>query len=241
MTPNDPSVMASSTPVAEGAAAITLAGRVLIADASGGLFEPESRTLVVSDLHLEKGAALARRGALAPPYDTAATLRRLARLMAAREPRRVVALGDSFHDAAGPEAVGAAEAETLARLVEGVEWIWIAGNHDPEPTARFGGVAAGEVRLAGLALRHEPTREGGEGEIAGHLHPVAKVRVRGRTFRRRCFAADGRRLVMPAFGAFTGGLNVRDAAFADLFGAFEAWLLGEGRLHRFDARALSPD
>lgn len=224
-------------------AEIVLAGVPLWADPFGGLFCPATETLIVSDLHLEKGAALARRGAPLPAYDTAATLARLATLLKARQPRRVVALGDSFHDAGGPDAMGEGDAAMLASLVAGREWIWVCGNHDPEPTTRFGGVRAAELRLGPLTLRHEPTRDPRPGEIAGHLHPVARVQVKGRTLRRRCFATDGDRMVTPAFGAFAGGLNVRDAAFVSLFayGRMVAWALGAQRLYRLSGHLLIAD
>ena len=129
----------------------------------------------------------------------------------------------------------------LKTLQRGRDWIWITGNHDPEPAAGIGGTFTDAVILGALTFRHLPS--GAPGEISGHLHPVARVAHRGRAVSRRCFAADKTRLVMPAFGAFTGGLNVRDAAFADLFGTlvFTAHLLGEGRLYTFAAKRCLPD
>ncbi|MFD1333582.1 phosphoesterase, partial [Methylopila musalis] len=131
----------------------------------------------------------------------------------------------------------------LAALQVGRDWIWIAGNHDPEPPAGCGGEAKAEMRLGPLTLRHEPAAGPAPGEIAGHLHPAAKVSVRGRNVRRRCFATDGARLVMPAFGAYTGGLNVRDAAFAGLFqpASFAAWMLGDEGVYAFRLSGLRPD
>jgi DNA ligase-associated metallophosphoesterase len=197
-------------------AVIVLCGAALTPDPGGALWWAATGTLVVSDLHLEKGSAYAARGQALPPFDTRATLTRLKRLVAKYRPLRLIALGDSFHDKAADARMGAEDRLALASLVARVEsWVWIAGNHDPAPPVRLGGVVAHELKLRGLTFRHEPT--GGEGEIAGHLHPCAIVGGRGRALRRRCFASDGVRLVAPAFGAFAGGLNLRDAAFGPAF------------------------
>jgi len=198
--------------------------------------------LVVADLHLEKGSSFARRGQLLPPYDTAETLARLARLIARYAPRTVIALGDNFHDGDGPARLCDIDRASLTALQRGRGWVWIAGNHDPEPAQNIGGTFAAILRLGTLTFRHEPSRNAPEGEIAGHLHPVARIAQRGRAVSRRCFATDGRALVMPAFGAFTGGLNIRDRAFAAVFGAraFTAHMLGDGKLYAFTAsRCLS--
>jgi DNA ligase-associated metallophosphoesterase len=214
---------------------IVVAGEALLADCDGALYWPREGLLAVADLHLEKGSSYARRGVLLPPYDTAATLGRLAFVMSRYAPRVVIALGDSFHDGDGAGRVAAADRAALAALQRGRDWIWIAGNHDRRPADGVGGGCAGAIAIDGLMFRHEPT--GAAGEIAGHLHPVARVSNRGHTVSRRCFAADRTRLIMPAFGAFAGGLNVRHRAFADVFGtlAFTAHLLGEGRLYALAA------
>jgi DNA ligase-associated metallophosphoesterase len=218
-----------------------VSGVTLHADPSGALYWPEQGLLAVADLHLEKGSSFAARGVLLPPYDTAATLARLARLIAQYAPRGVVALGDSFHDGGGPARLGASDRDNLHALQRGRDWLWLTGNHDPEPAPNIGGAFQATLSLGALSFRHEPT--GATAEIAGHLHPVARVAHRGRAVSRRCFAADDARMVMPAFGAFTGGLNVRAAAFADLFGtlAFTAHMLGEGRLYAFAAKRCLPD
>ena len=210
-------------------------------DCDGALYWPEERVLVIADLHLEKGSSFATRGVLLPPYDTAATLERIAALIARFAPHAVIALGDSFHDRKGPARIAPADRAALAGLQRGRDWIWIAGNHDPDPAEGVGGSFGGALAIGALVFRHEPT--GAKGEIAGHLHPVARVAGRGRTVSRRCFASDGARLVMPAFGAFTGGLNVRHRAFADAFGtfAFTAHLLGEGRLYAIAAARCAAD
>jgi hypothetical protein len=220
---------------------IALAGVPLLADPAGALYWPEQSLLAVADLHLEKGSSFAARGQLLPPYDSAATLARLARLIGHYAPRVVVALGDSFHDGGGPARLGLEDRDNLRSLQRGRDWIWIAGNHDPDPVDGIGGVFQATLALGCLTFRHEPT--GAKGDIAGHLHPVARVAHRGRAVSRRCFAADGTRMVMPAFGAFTGGLNIRDAAFADLFGtlSFTAHMLGEARLYAFTAKRCLAD
>jgi DNA ligase-associated metallophosphoesterase len=218
-----------------------LASVPLTADPSGALFWPEHGLLAFADLHLEKGSSFAARGQLLPPYDTAATLARLARLIAHYAPRCVVALGDSFHDGGGPARLSGEDRYNLRSLQRGRDWIWITGNHDPEPAENIGGVFQQTLTIGGLNFRHLPS--GKPAEICGHLHPVARIAQRGRKVSRRCFAADATRMVMPAFGAFTGGLNVRDAAFADLFGtlAFTAHMLGEGRLYAFTAKRCLAD
>src|SRR5439155_9421432 len=186
-------------------------------------------------LHLEKGSSYAARGVLLPPYDTAATLAKLSHVLARYAPRAVIALGDSFHDGEGARRIADTDRAVLRLLQRGRDWIWIAGNHDPEPAAGVGGMSAAALALGALTFRHQPDAatpdaDAAKGEVAGHLHPVARVSTRGRTISRRCFAADGARVVMPAFGAYAGGLNVRDRAFADVFGslAFTAHMLGEG-------------
>src|SRR6476620_8985187 len=196
-----------------------------MADLSGALFWQEPRLLVVSDLHLEKGSSFAMRGVLLPPYDTVATLGRLGAVIARHDPRVVIALGDSFHDRHAHDRLSGAQRD----------WIWISGNHDPALPSDLGGVVAHEVAVGPIAFRHEPT--GAVGEIAGHLHPKARVTRRGRSMERRCFACDGERAVMPAFGAYAGGFSIRDAAFSKIFQTlgFMAHVLGDNRLHSIAA------
>ena len=222
---------------------IAVAGVGLVADIAGALYWPEERLLVVSDLHLEKGSAFASRGILLPPYDTASTLERLSALLARYFARIVVALGDNFHDNDGPARLAADDRTSLLDMQSGRDWIWIAGNHDPDPRDGIGGVFARSLALGPLVFRHQPLSAPSEGEIAGHLHPSARVRQRGRVLSRRCFATDGTRLVMPAFGAYTGGLNIRDLAFVRVFGAlaFTAHLIGQRRLYAFSAARCLAD
>ncbi len=220
-----------------------IADTPVIADSAGALFLPESRTLVVSDLHLEKASAFARRGMLLPPYDTGATLLHLATLILRRNPRRVISLGDSFHDSGGYQRLAGPDRARLAALQRGREWVWISGNHDPELPLEIEGIVVEELSVDGLTFRHEPRIGEAEGEVAGHLHPAAKVRGRGRSVRCRAFATDGTRMVLPAFGVLTGGLNVLDGAFSGLFaGALSrAVLIGNGALFPVAFSALSPD
>ena len=214
---------------------VAIAGASFVADLSGALYWEDERLLVVSDLHLEKGSSYAMRGVLLPPYDTVATLGRLGAVIARFDPKTVVALGDSFHDRHAHGRLSPANRDILTALQARRDWVWIAGNHDPELPDDLGGSVAAEVMVGAIAFRHEPT--GARGEIAGHLHPKARVSRRGRSVERRCFAGDGMRVVMPAFGAYTGGLSIRDVAFARLFGsaAFIAHVLGDHRLHAIAA------
>ena len=201
---------------------VYIAGEAAVCDRRGVLYFPEYGLLAVSDLHLEKGSALARRGTLAPPYDTAATLRRLQAVIADYRPSVVVSLGDSFHDGKGAARMPEAFRAQLETLMAGRDWFWVAGNHDPEAPAG----------LPGRTVR----------EIAGHLHPCARIVQRGRSVRRRCFAGDGRRMIMPAFGAYTGSLNVLDRAYAGLFRleSLTAYMLGAERVFALPGSMLRP-
>ena len=220
----------------EAAAEAFMLGRLAaVPDLSGALYLPDERTLVVADLHLEKGSAYAARGVLLPPYDTIATLGRLGAVIARHDPKTVIALGDSFHDRDAHERLSPANRDVLGALQTRRDWIWISGNHDPALPSDLGGTVANEVAIGAITFRHEPT--GAAGEIAGHLHPKARISARGRAMERRCFATDGSRAVMPSFGAYTGGLNIRDAAFAKIFQTlgFVAHVIGDHRMHAIAA------
>lgn len=237
---------ASALPVSEPAerhAELSIGGTPALADVSGALVLPRARALVVSDLHLEKGSAFAQRGQFLPPYDTADTLARLEAVIALWRPQVVVSLGDSFHDGAAHARLAPADAARIRAITGSVgRFIWVEGNHDPAPPAHLGGEVQAELTLDGLIFRHLPTEAPEAGEVAGHLHPVAKVRARGRSVRRRCFAGDGTRLIMPAFGAYAGGLNVCDGAFVAVFGRTpDAWILGRDRVWPASARRLCGD
>ena len=214
-------------------------GVALQADVTGALLWPERRLAVVADLHFEKATAFAVRGQLLPPYDTAATLDKLENVIARHRVQRVICLGDSFHDRAAAERLDPAQAARLKALTSRLEWTWIAGNHDPVPRDDWGGSVAEEITLGALTFRHEAAATARGGEVSGHYHPKASVAVRGRRITAPCFVTDGRRLILPAFGAFTGGLSVLDPAIAGLFRkGFQATLLGRNGLFAFPWQAL---
>ena len=220
-------------------------GLSLQLDVDGVLYWPEERLLVAADLHLEKGTSYASSaGRLLPPYDSAQTVARLERLVDAYRPLRVVALGDSFHDRRGAARLNGDVAERIRALSDQVDWIWIHGNHDPKPPQQLGGRGAVEIAIGPLVFRHDAhaDRPAEGGEVIGHYHPVASVSTRGRSFRRRCFAIGRDRMLLPAFGAYAGGLNVREAAIRRLLDAeARVALLGRDRLHLFPLHAALPD
>jgi DNA ligase-associated metallophosphoesterase len=222
---------------------IVVAGQRMQPLACGALYWEAEDTLLVADLHLEKGAAYAALGMLLPPYDTRTTLERLGKVLHAIDPGRVVALGDSFHRSECAETLAAEDARLLAKLQKDREWYWICGNHDPRLPACVGGTVCTTLTICGVTLRHEPLEHVSSREIAGHLHPVARIARRGTLIRRRCFATDGERLVMPAFGAYAGGLNLLDAAFGSLFQRhrLEAWMMGRADVYPVLGSLLLPD
>lgn len=220
---------------------IELSGIDLLPDLAGALYVPDFEALLVADLHLEKASSLARRGVHLPPYDTRATLELLAFSLAASRPKRLILLGDSFHDDEAHLRIDAGDIAELARLTRGVDIIWLAGNHDPSPPRTLGGHHAQEIALGPITLRHIPgSLMEEEFEIAGHLHPAASLAQRGRSLRRKCFIGHGRRIVMPAYGSFTGGLSVSAAPFQAIFpeGDFDVWMIGGRAIHRFPARRI---
>lgn len=214
----------------------------IVPDLSGALWLPDEETLIVADLHLEKGSGFAARGSLLPPYDSATTLASLSGAIDRYRPSRVIALGDSFHDRGAEDRISPIDGAALREFQTGRDWVWITGNHDPEISRSMGGAVVPEVEIRTVVLRHEPDVRKPGLEIAGHLHPAAKVQSRGRTLRRRCFAVSSGRCIMPAMGAYAGGLNVRNAAFRPLLtDGFSAHVLGDTRLFRIDARLLVAD
>lgn len=215
------------------------AGLAMRALPDGALFIPGASTLVVADMHLEKGSAFASHGAFLPPYDSGETLRRLARRIEALRPARVVCLGDSFHDGAGPERLASGDRTQLRRLTGEREWIWIAGNHDPAATAFFGGRISRELGIGPHVFRHEARIDAAAGEISGHFHPKASVTVHGRRVSARCFVVDSRRLILPSFGAYTGGLDVFDPALRNrVEPVFQVHLIGRDRVHSVSSTVL---
>jgi hypothetical protein len=231
----------AATGTEHGMARLTLAGAALSLDHRGALLWPDERLMVVADLHLEKGSAFAKRGQMLPPYDSALTLATLAQLIARHRPRRLILLGDTFHDRGAHARMAGTIRESLMAVAASVECIWIAGNHDPETPEELPGPKLAEIAIGPLVFRHEPRAGAQPGEVAGHLHPVARVVTERGRLRRRAFVSDGSRLVMPAFGAYAGGLNLRDPAVASLFqggplrahvcGATRVFPVGGDRLH----------
>ena len=218
-------------------AIIEVNGERVLLDASGAAFLPASRALVVADMHLEKGSSYARSGQLLPPYDSRATLLKLAEAAGRHRPAIIIALGDSLHDGEAEGRIGAEERGLIEALGAAADLLWIAGNHDPNPPAWAGGKVLREIALGGLTLRHEPQALFHDGEVAGHLHPCATAAKWGRSVRRRCFVSDGLRLLLPAFGAYAGGLDVREDAIAGLFaGPYHAYMLGRARVYAMAQR-----
>jgi DNA ligase-associated metallophosphoesterase len=221
------------------AAPLHLAGTRLLLDPLGAVYWPDRALLAVADLHLEKGTAAAIRGQLVPPWDTRTTLERLALLLRRYRPATLVALGDSFHDSAGPTRMLPSDAQRLAALAAGLRTIWVLGNHDPVPAGNLPGETKAAHADGPLTFRHiaYATLPGGA-EICGHHHPKASIPARAAQVTRPCFVADGLRVMLPAFGAYAGGLDVRDHAIAGLFPrGGRVFLLGQDRLFSF---ALGP-
>ena len=221
---------------------LSFAGRAFVALSSGALFWPERRALLVADLHFEKASWFAMRGQMLPPYDTAATLAELSALTAATGAREVWCLGDSFHDARGCERLSAPDRATLTGLTAAHRWVWITGNHDAGSgrglTDRCGGELMDEAELDGLVLRHEARAADGRPELSGHFHPKLRLTVRGRRVARRCFVATATKLILPAFGALTGGLDADHPEIVRAVGpAAEAWVPVRDKLLKFPLAA----
>ena len=215
-----------------------IAGESAILDLTGAMFLPHLSMLVVSDLHFEKGTAWAKRRIFLPPYDTHATFTVLEQAVGYFAPRIVLFLGDSFHDEGGPDRLDAKIVDRLYCLATGRELIWVTGNHDPVLPDYLPGTCLSEYKSGSLHFSHIPDK-GVFGQVSGHLHPVAAVKGRGRTVRRRCFASDGARMILPSIGAFTGGLNLKDRAFDDLFNEKDliAYAIGDSAVHAIPANA----
>ncbi|MET0273615.1 MAG: ligase-associated DNA damage response endonuclease PdeM [Phenylobacterium sp.] len=219
-----------------------ISGAEVMLRVSGAMWLEAARTLVVADLHLEKGSSYAARGQMLPPYDTRETLGRLEAEVDALTPATVILLGDTFHDRKSESRLAADDAERLRALARGRTLVWVVGNHDADGPQALPGETADELQIEGLTFRHEPQAGLQPGEVAGHLHPAAKVHASRGTVRRRCFVTDAERAILPAFGAYAGGLNVRDPAFAGLFARSPiAGALGTTRVHAVGWRSLGPD
>lgn len=215
------------------AAPLRFADQDLLLDPLGAVVWPDAGLLAVADLHLEKGSACAVGGHLVPPWDTAATLARLAALMRRWRPAVVVALGDSFHDGDGFGRMAAADAAFLSAMAAAARFVWVLGNHDRERVPGLDGTATASWSLGGLTFRHQ-AEPGAGPELVGHHHPKASIPTRAGMVTRPCFVAGATRLMLPALGAFTGGLDVGNPAIANLFpSGGRAFLLGQGRLFSF--------
>ncbi len=212
----------------------------LMLDPAGAAFWPAKRVLIVADLHFEKSSSLAARGALLPPYDTKATLERLNRLLRLYRPNKVIALGDSFHDKDAAARLAKDDRAKIEAMAREASFIWIMGNHDATPHG-LPGVCVAQYREGPFTFRHEAAATLGprELEISGHFHPKASIDARAKRVSRPCFVTDASRLMLPAFGAYAGGLDVRDPAIARLFPrGLRVFLLGQDQLFSFALEQL---
>jgi DNA ligase-associated metallophosphoesterase len=216
----------------------SFSGRQLMALPQGALFWPARNALLVADLHLEKASWFARVGQMLPPYDSIATLADLSALAAATSAAEIWCLGDSFHDRNGCDRLPAEARAMLTALTRRTRWTWITGNHDPGIADHCGGAITAEAMVEGLMLRHEADPDYGDPELSGHFHPKLRISRRGRSISRRCFIASATKLILPAFGALTGGL---DAAHPEIVRAVgtgaQALIPVDGRLLRFPLAA----
>lgn len=176
------------------------------------LYWPDQSALLVADLHLEKASAYAARGQMLPPYDSLSTLQELASLADANAVQSIICLGDNFHDNDGERRLGGHAAALLRNLTSRFNWTWITGNHDPHLSGRWGGASVLEMTLDGIALRHEANPRDVIPEISGHFHPKYRTVMRHRMVSRRCFVQTESKIIMPAFGALTGGMDAADMA-----------------------------
>ncbi|CAN1502464.1 COG1407 Predicted ICC-like phosphoesterases [Rhabdaerophilaceae bacterium] len=218
---------------------LMIGGQLVMLDHAGGALLNESNTLVVADLHLEKAADFARTGQMLPPYDSEATLRALEVLVLRAKPTSLVLLGDSFHRSTS--RLSGADAVILSAIAQRCALVWVTGNHDAELPADLPGERLSDLRIGGLVLRHEPGDDGAP-EMIGHLHPSARIATRGGLKRRRCFLASTHRLLLPAFGALTGSLDIFDPPIVSLFPPAQscAYLLAKDCVHRVPMRGLTP-
>ena len=216
----------------------SFSGHELLALPQGALFWPARRALLVADLHLEKASWFACRGQMLPPYDSIATLADLSALAAATAAEEIWCLGDSFHDRDGCERLPERARAMLTALTATTRWTWIVGNHDPALSDPCGGEIADEVVADGLVLRHEADPGEARPELSGHFHPKLRISHRGRLVSRRCFVATETKLILPAFGALTGGLDARHPEIVRAVGArAEALVPVQDRLLRFPLAA----
>ncbi|MGE0178657.1 MAG: ligase-associated DNA damage response endonuclease PdeM [Sphingomonas sp.] len=213
-------------------------GHDLVALPRGALFWPSRRALLVADLHFEKASWFARRGQMLPPYDSIATLTDLGALAAALDVSEIWCLGDSFHDPDGCDRLPQRARTMLLALTATTRWTWIVGNHDPGFADQCGGALVAEVQVDGLILRHEADPQETRPELSGHFHPKYRIHHRGRLVSRRCFVAARSKLILPAFGSLTGGLDARHPEITRAVGAgAEALVPVQDKLLRFPIAA----
>jgi uncharacterized protein len=206
------------------------------------LYWPQEQALIVADLHLEKASWYATHGQPLPPYDSQDNIDRLNRLARETNARAIWCLGDSFHDRDAQHRMPAMITEQLRALASTFNLVWVAGNHDGLIGEAWGGTVADALYVGGLVLRHQSVATEGRPEISGHFHPKLRIHVRGRSIARPCFAGDERRLILPAFGSLTGGLDVQSPIIAEnFFGNYFALVVSDRRLLRFLVPNDKPD
>ena len=225
---------------------LSFADRSFFVCAGAGLYWPDQNALLVADLHLEKASWYARFGQMLPPYDSRATLQRLSDAMALCGARRVLCLGDNFHDNMGEARLEGQAADRLANLTATHDWTWITGNHDHGLAGRFGGTVTAQLELDDIILRHEAGSAAPESdappEIFGHFHPKLRLALRGRHVARPCFVRSHRRLILPAFGSLTGGMNWADPAIMAIMGNMaHALVATESRLVAIPSPAMGQE
>lgn len=217
---------------------LSFAGHELMALPEGALYWPARQALLLADLHFEKGSWFAARGQMLPPYDSIATLHAVEALAERTQARELWCLGDSFHDSKGCERLTADARTLLTGLTARLDWHWITGNHDSLLVDHCGGTILEEAEVDGLVLRHEAEPGDPRPELSGHFHPKLRLRVRGRQVARRCFVASSTKLILPAFGALTGGLDVHHPEIVRAVGGnAQALVALEDRLLRFPLAA----
>ncbi|WP_404335552.1 ligase-associated DNA damage response endonuclease PdeM [Sphingomonas sp. MMS12-HWE2-04] len=217
---------------------LSFAGHSLMALPEGALFWPARRALLLADLHFEKASWFAKRGQMLPPYDLIATLSGIAALADRTQARELWCLGDSFHDSAGCERLPEDARALLTRLTGALDWRWITGNHDSLLVDHCGGTIDEEAEVDGLVLRHEADPREPRPELSGHFHPKLRITVRGRQVARRCFVATATKLILPAYGALTGGLDAHHPEIVRAVGSqAQALVALEDRLLRFPIAA----
>jgi uncharacterized protein len=216
----------------------SFASETFEATPGGALFWPAQQALLVADLHLEKASWFARFGQFLPPYDSHATLTALAAEVERTGATRLYCLGDSFHDRFGCDRLPVSARELLIALTSKLDWTWIVGNHDPGFADHCGGKLEQEVELAGIVLRHEVVRNDPRPEISGHFHPKLRVNLKGRHVSRRCFVVSPSKMILPAFGSLTGGLDAHHPEILGSVGGNAAALVPvSDRLLRFPLAA----